>query len=328
MTAAGGTALVTGVAGQDGSYLAELLLARGDRVIGTSRHPAAARARLPAGVRDRVELIELDLLDQRALVSALRAYRPDEIYNLAGYSSGAGMYDEAAAIGQVNGLAVAHWLEALREAAPAARFCQAGSSEIFGETTVSPQAEDAPCRPRSPYGAAKLYAHAMVGLYRRRYGLFACSAILYNHESPRRGLEFLSRKVTDGAARIKLGLAKELVLGNLEARRDWSFAGDTVRALALMLAASEADDYVVASGASHSVRELCEVAFARLGLDCREHVREDAADFRPAEMVPLVGNAGKARARLGWAPHTTFEALVETMVDVDLARLGPQADSR
>lgn len=314
-------ALITGVVGQDGTYLAELLLAEGYRVVGAVRDVERGRAALPDALRDRVELAPLDLHQPLHLAALLRQHRPSEVYNLAGYSTGAGMFDDAAAIGVVNGIAVTHLLDAIREVAPGTRLCQASSSEMFGETTESPQDESSPMRPRSPYGAAKLYAHAMIGVYRRRYGLHACSAILFNHESPRRALGFVTRKVTNGAARIALGLDEELRLGNLEARRDWGFAGDTVRAMWLALRAPAAGDYVVATGELHSVRDLCEVAFGHLGLDYRAHVREEASDFRPAEAVPLVGNANLARSTLGWAPEIGFRQLVTMMVDADLERL-------
>jgi GDPmannose 4,6-dehydratase len=320
------TALITGIAGQDATYLAELLLARGVRVVGSSRDPAAAEARLPPGLQGRIGLVALDLQDPRAMVAALRAHRPAEVYNLAGFSSGTGLYDEAAAIGRINGLAVTHWLEALREAAPTTRFCQALSSELFAHGAVSPQDEDSPVCPRSPYGAAKAYAHSMVRIYRERYGLFAASAILYDHESPRRGLGFVTRKVADGAARIKLGQARELQVADLEARRDWGFAGDTARALWSILQATTPDDFVVATGETHSVEDLCRVAFEHVGLDWRNHVRVDASDRRPAEPVQLVGNAARARARLGWAPEVTFEAMVRELVDAALLRLAAGQD--
>jgi GDPmannose 4,6-dehydratase len=322
------SALITGLAGQDGSYLAELLLAKGYRIVGAVRDVARARAALPASIRDRVELAPLDLHDPRLVSALLARHRPAEVYNLAGYSSGAGMFDDAAAIGLVNGIAVTHILDAIRETDPHVRFCQASSSEMFGETTESPQSEGSPMRPRSPYGAAKLYAHAMVGVYRKRYGLHACSAILFNHESPRRALGFVTRKVAHGAAMVAMGLARELRLGNLEARRDWGFAGDAMRAMWLALQAPAPDDYVIATGEAHSVRDLCEVAFGHVGLDYRAHVREDAGDFRPAEAVPLVGNPAKATALLGWTPEVSFQELVTKMVDSDLDALRERAGVR
>jgi GDPmannose 4,6-dehydratase len=316
-----GTALVTGVTGQDGSYLAEQLLAEGWRVVGTVRALPHGPGCLPPAAAARVELVALDLLDPAAIAEALRRHRPDEVYNLAAHSSGEGMWDDAPAIGALNGLAVAHLLEAIRRSGAPIRFCQASSSELFGEPAESPQTEGTPFRPRSPYGAAKLYAHTLVGIYRRRHGLFACSAILFNHESPRRGPGFVTRKVTRAAARIKLGLERELRLGNLEARRDWGFAGDAVRAMRLMLRAERADDYVVATGEPHAVRDLCACAFSHLGLDWRAHVREDPGAFRPGEALPLVGDAGRARRVLGWRPAVGFEELVRGMVDADLEAL-------
>jgi GDPmannose 4,6-dehydratase len=316
-------ALILGIGGQDGGYLTELLASKGYGIVGGARDVAAARSALPASLRDRVELVRLDLRDPGDLPSLFARQAPSEIYNLAGFSSGEGMYEDPAGIGLVNGIAVTLLLEAMRQAAPAARFCQASSSEMFGEPSESPQTEASAFRPRSPYGVAKLHAHQMIGIYRRRYGLFACSAILFNHESPRRGPAFVTRKVAQGAARIKLGFENELLLGNLEARRDWGYAGDTVRAMQLMLQAPAADDYVVATGETHSVRELCERAFGRVGLDYREYVREDAAAFRPAEPILLAGSTAKARRILDWTPLVGFGDLVEMMVDAEMRSLSP-----
>lgn len=313
--------LISGVAGQDGTYLAEQLLVKGCRVIGAVRNTENAKARLPAGLRNDIELVAWDMLDQQCMTEVLAEYRPAEIYNFAAYSSGAGMFDDPVGIGEVNGLAVARMLEAIRAVDVNIRFCQASSREIFGEAVESPQTESTPANPRSPYGAAKLYADSMIRIYRQRYGLFACSAILFNHESPRRGLEFVTRKITHEAAKIKLGLAKALHLGNLDAQRDWGFAGDYVRAMWLMLQQEQADDYVVATGKAHSVRELCEFAFGRLGLDYRDHVREDASAYRPVEPALLVGNAAKAKHKLGWKPEVEFKELVHMMVDADLRSL-------
>lgn len=315
------TVLITGITGQDGSYLAEQLLAKGYRVIGAVRDPQQAGTALPGGLKGAVELVTWDMLDQQRMTEVLAAYRPAEIYNFASYSSGAGMFDAPVAIGEVNGLAVARMLEAILAVDVNTRFCQASSREIFGEALESPQTEATPANPRSPYGAAKLYADSMVRIYRQRYGLFACSAILFNHESPRRGLGFVTRKITHEAAKIKLGLAKELHLGNLDAQRDWGFAGDYARAMWLMLQQKQADDYVVATGKEHSVRELCEFAFNRLGLDYRDHVREDASAYRPVEPALLVGNAAKANRKLGWKPEIEFRELVHMMVDADLCEL-------
>lgn len=314
------TALITGITGQDGSYLADMLLAKGYRIVGTARNIAKAAPR--AGLAGKVELVEWDMRDQRAIASALSLYRPSELYNFAAYSSGAGMYDDPAGIGEVNGLAVVHILEAIREVDVSIRFCQASSSEIFGEASESPQWEGTPANPRSPYGAAKLYADSMIKIFRRRYGLFACSAILFNHESPRRGLEFVTRKITHTSAKIKLGQASELQLGNLDARRDWGFAGDYVHAMWLMLQAAQPDDYVVSTGDTHSVREFCECAFRCLGLDYRHYVTEEPSSYRPLERVQLVGNAAKASAGLGWAPKVGFNELVNMMVEADLRVLG------
>lgn len=314
-------ALVTGIAGQDGSYLAELLLAKGYRVIGAVRDQQKARAALPVEVADAVELVAWDMLDQRGMTETLAHYRPQEIYNFAAYSSGAGMYDDPVGVGEVNGMAVTRMLEAIRAVDAGMRFCQASSREIFGEAIESPQTESTPVNPRSPYGAAKLYADSMIRIYRQRYGIFACSAILFNHESPRRGLGFVTRKITHEAARIKLGLAKELHLGNLDAQRDWGFAGDFVRAMWLMLQQQQADDYVLATGQAHSVRELCDLAFSHLGLDYRDHVREDEAAYRPTETAILVGDIAKARAGLKWQPEVDFRELVQMMVDEDLRSL-------
>ena len=322
------TALVTGVTGQDGSYLAELLIAKGYRVVGAVRDVQLAVESLPSTLVSRVELVVWDVLDQRRMVDVLSRYRPQEVYNFAAYSSGAGMYDDPVAIGEVNGLAVARTLEAVREVDANIRFCQASSSEMFGEATESPQSEETPFHPRSPYGAAKLYAHSMIRIYRQRYGLFACSAILFNHESPRRGLGFVTRKITHEVASIKLGLTNELCLGSLDARRDWGFAGDYMRAMWLMLQSAQADDYVLATGETHSVREFCECAFGYLGLDYRDYVREDSTLYRPVEVVQLIGKAEKARRCLSWVPELGFRELVSMMVDGDLRMLREKIDTK
>jgi GDPmannose 4,6-dehydratase len=315
------TALITGISGQDGSFLAELLLAKGYSVAGAVRERARSQDALPSAWRGRVELFDWDMRDQRGMSDVLSRVRPAEIYNFAAYSSGAGMFDEPVAIGDVNGLAVSRLLEAARETVPHARVCQASSSEMFGSPLDSPQVESSPFRPRSPYGAAKLYAHAMIDIHRRRYGQFACSAILYNHESPRRGSGFVTRTVSSTVAKIKVGLASELKLGQLESRRDWGYAGDYVRGMWLMLQQPQADDYLLATGETHSVRELCECAFAHVGLDYRDYVREDPTMYRPTETTQLVGDARKARERLGWIPDVGFRQLIEMMVDHDLERL-------
>lgn len=315
------TALITGISGQDGSYLAELLLARKYRVIGTSRDSQIAAQMLPLSLIGKVKLVDWNMRDQNQIVNILSQYRPTELYNLASFSSGAGMFDGSIEIGEINGLAVARILDAIRVVDGGIRFCQASSREVFGEALESPQSEKTLRNPRSPYGAAKLYADSMIRIYRERYQSFACSAILFNHESPRRGLDFVTRKITHEAARIKLGRSKELQLGNLDTMRDWGFAGDFVQAMWLMLQRAGADDYVVATGKTHSVREFCDLTFGHLGLDYRAYVREDAASFRPAEPVPLVGDIRKAQNLLGWQPRVGFHELVAMMTDADLRTL-------
>ncbi len=316
------SALITGLAGQDGTYLAELLLTKDYRIIGAVRDVKRAAGLLPPALENKVELVEWNMLDQHSMVMALRHCQPTELYNFAAYSTGTGMYDDPVGIGEVNGLAVARMLEAIREVDIPIRFCQASSREIFGESVESPQTECTPTNPRSPYGAAKLYADSMIRIYRQRYGFFACSAILFNHESPRRGLSFVTRKITHEAAKIKLGLTQELNLGNLDTRRDWGFAGDYVRAMWLMLQQPRPDDYVIATGETHTVREFCECAFGYLGLDYRKYVQEDSSIFRPSEPVLLVGNAQKAKQALGWEPQVSFAKLVNMMVEADLQMLG------
>jgi len=314
-------ALVTGITGQDGSYLAELLLMKGYRVIGAVRDTGNAKDLLTSSLKNSVELIAWDMLDQHRMVEVLTEYRPAEIYNFAAYSSGVGMFDDPIGMCEVNGLAVTRILEAIRKVNANIRFCQASSREVFGEAIESPQTESTPTNPRSPYGAAKLYADSMIRVYRQHYGVFACSAVLYNHESPRRGLEFVTRKITHEAAKIKLGLVKKLYLGNIDAKRDWGYAGDYVQAMWLMLQQEQADDYVIATGKAHSVRELCEVAFSRLGLDYRNYVVEDAAAFRPVEPALLVGCVDKAKSKLAWNSEVGFKELVYMMVDADLCLL-------
>ncbi|MFZ2649349.1 MAG: GDP-mannose 4,6-dehydratase [Burkholderiaceae bacterium] len=309
------TAVVTGIAGQDGSYLAEHLLAEGYMVVGVGREIDTAP---PC---DRLVRLGCDITDPTALESLLREHRPTEVYNLAALSSGAGMFDDAVRIGEINGLAVAKMLEAIRSVDASIRFCQASSSELFGDAPNSPQSERTEFRPRSPYGAAKLYAHTILRIYRERYGLFACSAILFNHESPRRRSEFVTRKVTHAAASIKLGLTSGLQVGSLEARRDWGFAGDYVRAMWLMLQHPRAQDYVVATGKLHSVGELCDIAFDHVGLDYREFVRESPEHTRSAERVALVGDPAKVREELHWSPCVDFRQMVTAMVDADLSAL-------
>jgi GDPmannose 4,6-dehydratase len=322
------TALITGITGQDGSYLAELLLTKGYSVVGAVRNIQNAKELLPTVLLQSVELVVWNMLDQCRMTEVLAEYHPAEIYNLAASSSGAGMFNDAVDIGEVNGLAAARILEAIRAVDSNIRFCQASSSEMFGNALESPQSESTPFRPRTPYGAAKLYAHSMIQIYRQHYGIYGCSAILFNHESPRRGLGFVTRKITHEVAKIKLGLANELCLGNLEARRDWGFAGDYVRAMWLMLQHPQADDYVVATGETHSVRELCEIAFRHLNLDYRNYVSEDPASYRPIESVQLVGNSKKLRNQLGWIPEVRFQEMINRMVDADLRELIEQDSAK
>jgi GDPmannose 4,6-dehydratase len=314
------TALITGITGQDGSYLAELLLAKGYRVAGMTRRSSTASNERIAHLGDRIELLQGDLLDQASLVEAIRAVNPSEIYNLAAQSFVPTSWNQPVLTGEFTALGVTRLLEAIRQAAPGARFYQASSSEMFGKVRQVPQDELTPFYPRSPYGVAKAYGHFITVNYRESYGLHAVSGILFNHESPRRGLEFVTRKITDGVARIHHGLATELRLGNLDAERDWGFAGDYVNAMWLMLQRDEPADYVVATGEAHSVRELCEVAFARVGRNYADHVVSDAALVRPAEVDHLRGDASKARVELGWEPAVDFRSLVEMMVDADLER--------
>jgi len=312
------TALITGIFGQDGSYLAEFLLAKGYRVVGIANVGQKVSDKLVPSLIDKIEVIEWDMLDQATILDILSRFHPVEVYNYAAYSSGEGMFDDPVSIGQINGVAVARILEAIRQVDISIRFCQASSSEMFGKAIESPQSEKTPFYPRSPYGAAKLYAHSMINIYRKRYGLFACSAILYNHESPRRGLVFVTKKIVQEAVRIKLGLAVELALGNLAACRDWGFAGDYVRAMWLMLQQLRGEDYVIATGKVHSVREFCEVAFGYLKLDYRSYVRQDVGAYREDEPMQLVGDPKKARVQLGWAPEVGFEQMVKMMVDAEL----------
>lgn len=314
-------ALITGIGGQDGSLLAGLLIERGYAVAGIVRPGAAAYENL-AGLEDRIELIEADLLDQASLESAIRRAEPHEIYNLAAPSFVPASWERPVETAEFAAVGATSLLEAIRLVDPDLRFYQASSSEIFGNPDESPQDEETPLAPVTPYGVAKAYAHFSVGSYRRRYGLFACSGILYNHESPRRPLEFVPRKVAHGVARIAAGLDDELALGDLDARRDWGYAGDYVEAMWLMLQQDEPDDYVVATGESHSVRELVQHAFAHVGLDWEEHVRVDPALQRgKAELHRLVGDPTRACERLGWSRRVDFRGLVELLVDADVARL-------
>jgi GDPmannose 4,6-dehydratase len=314
------TALITGITGQDGSYLAEFLLEKGYRVVGIVRRSSTTPYERIAHLVDKVELVSADLLDQTSLTDAVHDCHPDEIYNLAAQSFVQTSWSQPVLTGEFTALGVTRVLEAMKKAAPKARFYQASSSEMFGKVQESPQRESTPFYPRSPYGVAKVYGHWITVNYRESFGLYATSGILFNHESPRRGLEFVTRKVTDAVARIKLGLAKEVRLGNLDSRRDWGFAGDYVEAMWLMLQQDAPDDYVVGTGHTCSVRDLCQVAFGYVGLDYRDYVAQDSRYFRPAEVDLLVADPGKARARLGWEPKVSFEQLVHMMVDADLER--------
>jgi GDPmannose 4,6-dehydratase len=316
------TALITGITGQDGSYLAELLLEQGYRVVGMTRRSSTATIERISHIVDRLEIVQGDLLDQASLVQALQDVRPDELYNLAAQSFVPTSWNQPVLTGEFTALGVTRMLEAIRQVDPAIRFYQASSSEMFGKVREVPQNELTPFHPRSPYGVAKAYAHFLTVNYRESYGLFAVSGICFNHESPRRGLEFVSRKVTDGVARIKLGLATELRLGNLDAHRDWGYAADYVRAMWLMLQQSEPADYVIATGLARTVRELCELAFSHVGLDYRDHVVTDPALIRPAEVDHLLGDPSKARQELTWTPEVSFEQMIRMMVDADLERVG------
>ena len=314
-------ALITGITGQDGSYLAELLLDKGYEVYGVVRRASTTNYWRIEHLLDRIHLRPGDLLDQLSLIKVIDEVRPQELYNLAAMSFVPASWDQPLLTGEFNSQGVTRALEAVRQVDPSIRLYQASSSEMFGKVREVPQTELTPFYPRSPYGVSKVFAHYITVNYRESYDLFAVSGILFNHESPRRGLEFVTRKVTDGAVRIKLGLADSLALGNLDARRDWGFAGDYVRAMWLMLQQERADDYVISTGESHSVQELVELAFQRVGLDWQKYVRLDPRFLRPAEVDHLIGDASKARAELGWKPEVDFASLVHMMVDADLARL-------
>src|SRR3989442_13625751 len=314
-------ALITGITGQDGSYLAELLLEKGYEVVGMVRRSSAPNTWRIEHIQHRITLKPADLLDQLSLLRLIDEVRPHEIYNLAAMSFVPASWDQPMLTGEFNAQGVTRLLDAVRRVDPAIRFYQASSSEMFGKVRQVPQNELTPFYPRSPYGVSKVFAHYITVNYRESYNLFAVSGMLFNHESPRRGLEFVTRKVTDGVARIKLGLAKTLSIGNLDAHRDWGFAGDYVRAMWLMLQQDRPDDYVIATGVSHSVRDLVEIAFSHAGLDWQPHVRVDPALLRPAEVEHLLGDASKARAELGWTPKVGFRQVVDMMVDADLERL-------
>ena len=314
-------ALISGITGQDGSYLAELLLDKGYEVFAIVRRASTTNFWRIEHLLDRIQLKAADLLDQLSLIRVLEDVRPQEFYNLAAMSFVPASWDQPMLTGEYNAQGVTRALEAVRHVDPAIRFYQASSSEMFGKVREVPQTELTPFYPRSPYGVSKVFAHYITVNYRESYNLFAVSGILFNHESPRRGLEFVTRKVTHGAARIKLGLADSLPLGNLDAKRDWGFAGDNVRAMWMMLQQDQPDDFVIATGVSHSVKELVEIAFAHAGLDWEKHVQLDPAFLRPAEVDHLIGDSAKARATLGWTPDVDFNQLVRMMVDADLARL-------
>jgi GDPmannose 4,6-dehydratase len=314
------TALITGITGQDGSYLAELLLAKGYRVVGVVRRSSTTPYERIAHLVDRVELVSADLLDQTSLTDVVYETQPDEIYNLAAQSFVQTSWTQPVLTGEFTALGVTRMLEAMRKAAPKSRFYQASSSEQFGKVVETPQRESTPFYPRSPYGVAKVYGHWITVNYRESFNLFAVSGILFNHESPRRGLEFVTRKITDAVARIKLGMQHELRLGNLEARRDWGFAGDYVDAMWRMLQLDEPDDFVIGTGETYSVREFCVAAFGAVDLDYLEYVKQDEKFFRPAEVDLLVADPAKAQQRLGWTPKVPFAELVSMMVAADLAR--------
>jgi GDPmannose 4,6-dehydratase len=312
-------ALITGITGQDGSYLAEFLLEQGYDVVGMIRRSSTVNFERIRHIQDKVTLATGDLLDEVSLINLLREHRPSEVYNLAAQSFVQTSFSQPVFTGEVTGLGVTRMLDAIRVVDPGIRFYQASSSEMFGKVQAVPQTESTPFYPRSPYGVAKLYGHWITINYRESYDMYACSGILFNHESPRRGLEFVTRKITNGVARIKLGIDKELRLGNLDAKRDWGYAKDYVRAMYLMLQQDKPDDYVVSTGETYSVRRFCEIAFGHVGLNYQDYVVIDERFYRPAEVDLLVGDPGKAKQQLGWQPEVSFEQLVTMMVDADLA---------
>ena len=322
------TALITGITGQDGSYLADLLLEKGYQVVGMVRRSSTENFERIEHLRGRVEICQADLLDQLSLINLLREVRPREVYNLAAQSFVPTSWEQPVLTGEFTALGVTRLLEAVRLVDREIRVYQASSSEMFGKAQAVPQSEGTPFYPRSPYGVAKVYGHWITVNYRESYQLFACSGILFNHESPRRGKEFVTRKVSDGAARIARGLARTLALGNLEAQRDWGYAGDYVEAMWRMLQQPTPDDYVIATGETHTVREVCEIAFGRVGLTWKEHVVVDPKLVRPAEVDLLLGDASKAHRVLGWRPKVTFPALIEMMVDADLGRYPVRSHDR
>ncbi len=314
-------ALITGITGQDGSYLAELLLSKGYEVYGMVRRSSVERFERLEQIKDKVTLVQGDLTDQSSLDEAIKEIQPVEVYNLAAQSFVPTSWNQPTLTGEVTGLGTTRLLEAVRKHCPTARFYQASSSEMFGKVREVPQTELTPFHPRSPYGVAKVYGHFITVNYRESYGLYACSGVLFNHESPRRGLEFVTRKITNGVARIKHGLTEELRLGNLDAKRDWGFAGDYVEAMHLMLQQAEPDDFVVATGETHSVREFVEIAFGCAGLKWEDHVVFDKRFMRPAEVDLLVGDPAKAKEKLGWTPKVSFEGLIQMMVEADIKSL-------
>lgn len=319
------TALITGITGQDGSYLAELLLEQGYRVVGMTRRSSTDVHERINHLVDRIEIVSGDLLDQSSMTNIVASVRPDEVYNLAAQSFVPTSWMQPVLTGEFTALGVTRVLEAVRTVDPKIKFYQASSSEMFGKVVETPQSEKTPFYPRSPYGVAKVYGHWITVNYRESYDLFAVSGILFNHESERRGLEFVTRKISDGVARIRLGLAKTLALGNLDAQRDWGYAGDYVRAMWLMLQQPHPEDYVIATGRTHRVLDFVRLAFEAVDLDYERYVVQDPRFMRPAEVDLLIGDASKARAKLGWAPETSFEDLVEKMVRADLERLRPLA---
>jgi len=319
-------ALITGITGQDGSYLAEFLLSKGYDVIGMVRRSSTVTFQRIHQIQDNITIIQGDLHDQSSLVDLVERYHPEEVYNLAAQSFVPTSWNQPVLTGEVTALGVTRMLEAIRLVNPETRFYQASSSEMFGKVREVPQNENTPFYPRSPYGVAKVYAHWITVNYRESYDLFAVSGILFNHESPRRGLEFVTRKITYGVARIKLGLTKELRLGNLESRRDWGFAGDYVEAMWMMLQRGEPEDFVIGTGETHSVRELCQLAFSHVGLDYEEFVVQDPRFYRPAEVDLLVADPDQAIEQLGWRPKIKFEELIQRMVDADLKRLALEID--
>lgn len=316
------TALITGITGQDGSYLAELLLEKGYKVVGMLRRSSSVNFDRIDHIRDDIELAQGDLMDGASMVNVLRDYEPDEVYNLAAQSFVQTSFGQPVLTGEVTALGVTRLLDAVRLVAPDARFYQASSSEMFGKVAEVPQSENTPFHPRSPYGVAKVYGHWITVNYRESYGTYAASGILFNHESPRRGFEFVTRKITDGVARIKHGKATELLLGNLDAQRDWGFAGDYVDAMWRMLQLDEPKDYVISTGETHTVREFCEIAFAAAGLDWEQYVGIDERYYRPAEVDLLIGDPSLAREELDWSPTVNFEELIHMMVEADLKAVG------